>query len=74
MTERPAKKTFRISSAEIFSLALLWLGTAGMLASAFVPEMQPAKVSWVCEFSAIILFGLVVKLVFLRDGNAHTPT
>jgi len=45
-----------------------------MLASAFVPEMQPAKVSWVCEFSAIILFGLVVKLVFLRDGNAHTPT
>ncbi len=42
-----------------------------MIASVSVPEMQVAKLNWVCEFSAVILFGLVVKLVFLRDSKAH---
>lgn len=71
MTEGTAKTSFRISPAEIFCLVLLWLGTVGMIASVSVPEMQVAKLNWVCEFSAVILFGLVVKLVFLRDSKAH---
>jgi hypothetical protein len=64
----------KISRADFFCLALLWLGTAGIAASALIPEMKSVRLEWVCEFSAVIMLGVVMKELLLRDNVSHATT
>ncbi len=58
----------KIQIAELACVALLWVGAAGVAASALL-NTQAQKILCVSEFSAVIAIALIVKFLLVADSE-----
>jgi hypothetical protein len=52
------------SFAELSCIALLWVGTAGVVASLYIGNTQAAQIGSLCAFASVIATGCIAKMLF----------
>ena len=57
----------KYSFAELSCIALLWAGTAGIVASLYIGGTHASQLQSMCEFSVVIALGCVVKFLIGHD-------
>lgn len=57
--------------AELSCIALLWIGTAGIVASLYIDGTHAMQLQSLCEFAAVIALGCVAKILIGRDKSLN---
>jgi len=55
--------------AELSCVALLWVGTAGVVASLYIGHTTAPQIESLCAFAAVIAMGCIAKMFAARAAD-----
>ncbi|HTT97909.1 MAG TPA: hypothetical protein VMF58_07645 [Rhizomicrobium sp.] len=57
------------SFAEFSCIALLWTGTAGVVASLYIGHTHTVQIQSLCAFSSVIAMGCIAKFLLANEKS-----